>query len=482
MSDTSSLESPEILPQAIPPIPPEKAPAKPRIQLHKWAGHAFAAWKIASIAILGIVLIAYVLNLIFLDRNLNLALISVPDSLRSAGFTSTVATQRMEDAINGIEDQANTTRSADAAISDQDRLNVTIPGVGITFQGLTATLRYFFHTSERQITGEFIESNNQLSLQLRLNGRTIFYKTVAGDDADAANSLIYDGEQGGAFQIVQATQPYIAASALDSWGEDELATVTTNTILNAGTLSASDIAYSYNLRGLITYKTALITGNTALIATAMADFSRAKGIAIAYDNLGNLYDIPNTNWRNQNAAIAQFNAALNINPHDSRAYNGLGNIYREAAENNPAAAQTYFSIAASDYATASRLDPKYAAPYAGLAKIYAGPLYQGKNPTLAAQQQARAAYLNIAATTTKADMFERFAAYAYSPTRKTFWLQKACTQLVSAQSASSQSSNASLPGMALMQTALAARIATVNTQLASQSNCPPAPIQPSAVH
>jgi tetratricopeptide (TPR) repeat protein len=480
--DTPSPQSPDAPTRARRPTATKAPPAKHSAKLRKWAGHASAAWKAASIVILGVVLAAYVLNVIFLDRNLNLALIGVPDSLRSAGFTSEVATQRMEDAINGIEDQANTTRSAYAAISDQDRLNVTIPGVGITFQGLTATLRYFFRTSERQITGEFVQSNNQLSLQLRLNGRTIYYKTVAGDDADAANSLIYDGEQGGAFQIVQATQPYIAASALDSWGEDELAALAADNILNEKILSASDISYSYNLRGLITYKTALITGNTALISTAMANFARAPGIAIAHDNLGDLYDIPNSPWRNQDKAVAEFNAALNITPQDSRAYNGLGNVYREeadavGAETNQATAQADFNAAISDYAAALRWDPKYSAPYAGLEKIYADPLYQAKSPALAAQEEARALYLNIAVMTNKADMFERFSDYAFSPARKTFWLDKACTQLVSAQ-ATSEQADTDLPGATLTQAALAKRISALNAQLAGQSSCPPAPAKP----
>ncbi len=454
------------------------APALPKAQatrarLQNWAGYAATAWKTASILILGLVLAVYALNVIFLDQNLNLALITVPDSLHGAGFTSEVATQRMEDAINGIEDQANTTRSAAAAISDQDRLNVTIPGVGITFQGLTATLRYFFHTSARQITGEFVESNNQLSLQLRLNGRTIFYKTVAGDNPDAANSLIYDGEQGGAFQIVQATQPYIAASALDSWGEDGLAALAADNILNARTLSPSDLAYSYNLRGLITYKAALISGDTALISAAMADFSRAPGIAIAHDNLGNLYDIPNTAWRNQDKSVAEFNAALNITPQDARAYDGLGNVYREEADaQNPSSMQAYFNTAISDYTAALRWDPKNPSSFSGLDKIYADPLYQGKNLGLAAQDKARTIYLGITGMTTKADMFERFAGYAFSPARKGFWLGKACNQLTWAQAVSSQADNAGLPGMELTQAALAARIATVNAQLAGQSACP----------
>jgi tetratricopeptide (TPR) repeat protein len=483
VSDTPSPELPDAAPQATPPAAAKTPTAKPAARLRKWAGHAATAWKAASIVILGAVLAAYVLNVIFLDRNLNLALIGVPDSLRSAGFTSAVATQRMEDAINGIEDQANTTRSASTAISDQDRLNVTIPGVGITFQGLTATLRYFFHTSESQITGEFVATGNQLSLQLRLNGRTIFYKTITGNDADAANSLIYDGEQGGAFQIVQATQPYIAASALDSWGEEEPALLAADNILNAKTLSASDIAYSYNLRGLITYKTALISGNTALIANAMSDFSHAPEISIAHDNLGNLYDIPNTAWRNQDKAVAEFNAALNISPQDSRAYNGLGNVYREEADArraqaDPAAALADFNAAIADYNMALLWDPKYPAPYAGLAALYADPLYQDKNAVLAAQDKSRELYFSIAAMTKKADMFERFSDYSVDPVRKTLWLGKACIQLISAQTAISQTSDAGLQGMALIQAALTARIADVNTQLAGQASCPPAPLKP----
>jgi hypothetical protein len=473
LSGTKLPDLADTAPEASKPDSAPKASAK----LRKWAGHANYAWKSISLGILGAVLALYALNLLFLDRNLNLALIGVPDALRSAGFTSAVATQRMEDAINGIEDQANTARSAYAAISDQDQLNVTIPGVGITFQGLTATLRYFFHISERQITGEFILSNNQLSLQLRLNGRTIYYRSVPGSDADAANALIYDGERGGAFRIVQVTQPYIAASALDSWGEDDKAALAANDILNTKSVSASDIAYSYNLRGLIAYKAALITGNAALIPAAMADFAQAGDIAIAHDNLGNLYDIPGASWRSQDAAMAQFNAALSITPQDSRAYNGLGNLYREEAdaEKNPADAQTDFTAAISNYEAALRWDQKYASPYAGLAHIYADPLFQGRNAKRAAQAEAQKLYLGITMMTDKADMFERFAAYSDDPARKAFWLGKACTQLISAQAASRESDGAGLPGVDLMQESLGTRIEAVNTALDGQAGCPPVP-------
>lgn len=157
-------------------------------------------------------------------------------------------------------------------------------------------------------------------------------------------------------------------------------------------------------------------------------------------------------------------------------------MYREegdaaAAESNQVA-QADFDAAIGDYKSALLWDPKYSSPYAGLEKIYADPLYQGKNTTLAAQDETKGVYLSIAVMTNKADMFERFSNYAVSSARKTFWLGKACTQLVSAQAASSQSDTADLPGMVLMQAALTARVADVNAQLAGQLSCPPVPPKP----
>jgi tetratricopeptide (TPR) repeat protein len=87
---------------------------------------------------------------------------------------------------------------------------------------------------------------------------------------------------------------------------------------------------------------------------AIADYTAAITLnprdTVAYDNRG-------TAWRDKGdhaRALADYNVAIKLNPDNAAAYNNRGNIWHEQGDN---------ARAVADYSEAIRLEPKYALAY-----------------------------------------------------------------------------------------------------------------------
>ena len=320
-------------------------------------------WTKASLAILaavptlvvGVWIILSVLVLTFHHHSVDLYAIGVPEALSKAGFTSDVATQQLRAAILDIQGLSRTTMRKTAIDTDQDLSAISIPKTGLSVQGIAATLRDALPSWRHEIAGEFTQSGTKLSFKLRLNGKTIFSST-ATNDVDGANTLIGDGLQGGAFEIVRATQPYYAAAALYGGGRGDLraADDILDDVIAHFPLDSEETMNAFVLKGAIAEK----AGD---YPAALAYYKRAPRLAISYICIGNLYYNRKVEGRGLDDALNQYRIALREDTSLSLVHVSIGNVYYE--KHNPDAALT-------EYQVAVRLDPTSTASHIGLGNVY----------------------------------------------------------------------------------------------------------------
>ena len=172
--------------------PPENAPApgvpaaSSKISRFSWRWFILGKRVVAVLAripllVIGTWIVVGVFELTFQRHTLDIDAIGVPEPLSKAGFTSDVATERLCAGIFAVQDLAQTIMAKTAVVTEQELSAITIPKSGLTLQGIGATLRGLIPSWQTRITGEFIQSGGQLSLQIRLNGHEIFQKNGRGD-------------------------------------------------------------------------------------------------------------------------------------------------------------------------------------------------------------------------------------------------------------------------------------------------------------
>jgi tetratricopeptide (TPR) repeat protein len=321
---------------------------------------AFNLGKKALPLIAGAPFIAMVVVLLvyfFQRQALDIDAIGVPESLGKAGLTSVAATERLRAGIIGVEDIAQTTMKKVTVETEQELSAIIVPVSGFTLEGIAATLRGLLPGWQKKITGEFTESGNQLTLQVRLNGRKIFEETAATTDPAAASALIGRGLDGAAFSIVREVQPYFAASAL--YGEDGGADLAgaeavADDIIDRNQSSDDNVVRALNLK--------------AIIAKDRGDFQLAeiyckKAVEVApkeaatHNNLGSIYIGQNK----MNAAISEYNEAIHLDPKFAQPHGGLANLHYRLGNPN---------LAIKEYRIAVDLDRRDPWLHLGLADVY----------------------------------------------------------------------------------------------------------------
>jgi tetratricopeptide (TPR) repeat protein len=356
-----------------------------------------AAWILVSLIVL-----------IFHRHSIDLDAIGVPETLSKAGFTSEVATQHLRDAIYAVQERSQTTMAKTGVDTDQDLSGITIPKTGLSLQSVAVAVRSLLPGWRHEVSGEFVQSVNGILLRLRLNGKVIFSQTGIDTDPSTADALLGKDLAGGAFNVVEETQPYVAAAALYGAGKGDLAAADTEAdhiiafgaadtnVLSGVTLKGlTGDAHSYDAQadafessalyidGMIGYLTSadedadgmsvLLTTDEnvlravnlkGLIAAAQGDYPRAIALfkkipwfAVARSNLANVY----LDQHQLELAISLYQTAIWLDPKSALPHNGLGIVYYD---------QHKLDDAIAEYKTAIQLDPKYALPHLNLGKEY----------------------------------------------------------------------------------------------------------------
>src|SRR6266436_4636645 len=238
--------------------------------------------------------------------------------------------------------------------TDWELSAITIPKTGLSLQSVAVAVRSLLPGWRHEVSGEFVQSGNGISLQLRHNGRVIFSETAKDADPDAADTLLRKDLQGGAFKVVKETQPYVAASALygDGRSDEQVTAAEKEADQIIASLPATDenVIWAINLKGVI----ADVRGEYPEAESLLKKFPRFAGARL---NLGNVYD----HQHKPAMAITEYQAAIWLDPKLASPHAHLCKVYDE---------QHSLEIAILECQTAIQLDPKDATYHNNLGKVY----------------------------------------------------------------------------------------------------------------
>src|SRR6266436_6537876 len=238
--------------------------------------------------------------------------------------------------------------------TDWELSAITIPKTGLSLQSVAVAVRSLLPGWRHEVSGEFVQSGNGISLQLRHNGRVIFSETAKDADPDAADTLLRKDLQGGAFKVVKETQPYVAASALygDGRSDEQVTAAEKEADQIIASLPATDenVIWAINLKGVI----ADVRGEYPEAESLLKKLPRFAGARL---NLGNVYD----HQHKPAMAITEYQAAIWLDPKLASPHANLFNVYDD---------QHRLEIAIVECQAAIQLDPKLALPHAHLCKVY----------------------------------------------------------------------------------------------------------------
>jgi tetratricopeptide (TPR) repeat protein len=249
--------------------------------------------------------------------------ISVPKAFEENGFTATVASERLQDAINSIVTEAAISpgmsitemaylRDSATFVSNYDlereRPNIIVPGVGFSTESIASLIAFLVHA--HRFSGEIVAMpGKRLSLTLRQDGKA--FGTLISGPVMSPDELLKTGAR----EILEQQRPSILADILRLEGK-------------------RDEAFAEDRKA---------------IQINPSDAFAHDGLGIDLDGMGK-----------RNEATAEYRESLRLDPHNASAHNGLGIILQEEGKRDEAIAEFRNGI---------RLDPHYAPPHYNLGNL-----------------------------------------------------------------------------------------------------------------
>ena len=273
-----------------------KARRKPyKKERSAWETAALYGNRIRAIALncLGAVAGGFVLYVLWqsvTQKVIAIAPISVPQQLAANGYTTDVATERLQGAFKEIVANASGSGWPDVAL-EADLPSIVLPSTALSTEFLAAYIRSLFHiTSRRNISGEITLAQKTLWLHLWVDGQSV-YVSASGGDPERPDDLFVAGAQ----KIFEEISPAVLASSL----------------------STSDPAKSLEIRDRL-------FSNPGKRETSIGLFRKALEIeprwVYGHDSLGLALRAQGKTGE----AIAEFNEAIKLKPDDASSYNDLG--------------------------------------------------------------------------------------------------------------------------------------------------------------
>jgi tetratricopeptide (TPR) repeat protein len=167
------------------------------------------AFVLAILIFLPILLSQFLRNPVLIEP------IAVPEALVTRGLTPEVVASRLWDGLRDANALARTSKESVAAIPNSQRVQFSVPEVGLSMDSIVRQTRQFFNLHQTRIAGEFTCADaacapDGMVLRLRvLRGTSEVIDLPAVGDADLRRYFT-----GAAIQILSVLDPFVAVSAI----------------------------------------------------------------------------------------------------------------------------------------------------------------------------------------------------------------------------------------------------------------------------
>jgi tetratricopeptide (TPR) repeat protein len=205
--------------QPVTPAVAEAPPRKPRLRVSLpslESGSTRLRKVILNIAfVLAILIFIPILASQFLRSPVLIEPIAVPEALVERGLTAEVVASRLWDGLRDANALARTSKASVAAIPNSQRVQFSVPDVGLSMDSIVRQTRQFFNVYETRIAGEFVCADaacapEGMVLRLRvLRGTSEVIDLPAVGDQDLRQYF-----RSAAVQILSILDPFVAVSAI----------------------------------------------------------------------------------------------------------------------------------------------------------------------------------------------------------------------------------------------------------------------------
>jgi tetratricopeptide (TPR) repeat protein len=239
-----------------------------------------------------------------------------------------------------------------------------VPTIGLSLETIAADIRTFFHIPGRwNISGELTIAQEQLRLRLRMNGQD-FYRSPNGVDPERPDDLLTPAAE----TVFELVDPYIAAASLSESDPGKCLEKARGIIADRPERDPI-VPWAHNLAG------GILRDHQHKTDDAIAEFQKASNLdphnATFHSNLG----LGLSDQHKTGEAIAEFRKAIELDPRFAVPHNGLGFALTNQHKTDEAIAE---------YRKAIELDPRDALPHHNLAIILRA---QGKTKEADAEDQ-----------------------------------------------------------------------------------------------
>ena len=306
-----------------------------------------------SAILLSICLAGYVL--IVETRNISVTVepIEVPETLEDLGFTPRVAAQYLIERVYEIQDNAGTDVERPLLEADWSTPDLVLPSGGLSIKSTAAYLRDLLGRHDQVVSGEVIqiESDDDLSLRLRVNGRRVPevpVKIPVSQTQTPNSPLEVSIEElfgAGAQKLVFAIEPYLLASYY--YEDDRPGVSGLLSHIRVNYPGSDDALKAVHLEGIMLY---LDDRFDEAVEKYQEVVERDPQFARAYHNWG----LALAGKGDFEAAIGKYRAAVRRGLRHAFTYRFWGNALRATGD---------YDAAIEKYAAAVKLDPEYAAAY-----------------------------------------------------------------------------------------------------------------------
>lgn len=200
-------------------LQPVPAPPKPRLRVSLpslESGSTRLRKVILNIAfVLAILIFLPILVSQFLRNPVLIEPIAVPKSLVSRGMTPEVVASRLWDGLRAATQLANTSKASVDAIPNSQRVQFSVPDVGLSMDSIVRQTRQFFNVYQTRIAGEFVCADPACTPQgMRLRLRVLRGTSDVMDLPPVGDQDLPTYFTAAAVQVLSVLDPFVAVSAI----------------------------------------------------------------------------------------------------------------------------------------------------------------------------------------------------------------------------------------------------------------------------